>query len=99
MTHVVTELCVDCKHTSCVAVCPVDCFHEDDRTLWIDPDECIDCGACIPECPEEAIFLDADVPKKYQKDIALNAEKAPLLPVIVETKEALMKRSDCNKTG
>jgi ferredoxin len=97
MTHVVTELCFDCKHTDCVAVCPVDCFHEDERTLWIDPDECIDCGACIPECPEEAIFLEADVPEQYAKDIALNAEMSRKLPVIVETREPLMGRDGCKK--
>ena len=95
MTHVVTELCVDCKHTHCVAVCPVDCFHESEHSLWIDPDECIDCAACIPECPEEAIFTEAKVPERYQKDIELNAEMSALYPVIAETLEPLLARSDC----
>jgi ferredoxin len=67
----------------------VDCFHEDETALWIDPEECIDCGACIPECPVEAIFEEADVPEKWQHYIQINAEKAPLLPVLVDRKEPL----------
>ena len=65
MTHVVVETCLHCKHTDCVEVCPVDCFHEDEFILYIDPDECIDCGACIPVCPEEAIYYEDDVPEQY----------------------------------
>lgn len=53
MPHVVTEPCLDCKNTVCVSVCPVNCFHEDHRMLVIDPDECIHCGACVPECPDQ----------------------------------------------
>lgn len=94
MTYIVTELCVDCKHTSCVAVCPVDCFHEDARCLYIDPDECIDCGACVPECPEEAIFPEEEVPAEYEKYIVLNAEKSAVLPVITEVKEPLKQDGD-----
>lgn len=55
MTHVVTENCIKCKYTDCVEVCPVDCFREGENMLVINPDECIDCGVCIPECPIEAI--------------------------------------------
>ena len=62
MAYVVTEPCVGCKYTDCVVVCPMECFYGDERQLYIDPDDCIDCGACVPECPVEAIFLDADVP-------------------------------------
>ena len=62
MTHVVTSACVDHKYQDCVAVCPVEAFREMDTYLIIDPDECIDCGACVPECPVEAIFADTDVP-------------------------------------
>ena len=62
MTYVVTESCIRCKYTDCVDVCPVDCFREGPNMLVIDPDECIDCGACIPECPVEAIYADTDVP-------------------------------------
>ena len=89
MAHIVVEPCIDCKNTICVTVCPVDCFREDDRQLWIDPDECIDCGACVPECPVEAIFPMNDVPAKWLHYIQLNAEKAKTLPVILEQKEPL----------
>ena len=62
MTHVVTSACVKCKYQDCVAVCPVECFREADDYLVIDPDECIDCAACVPECPVEAIYADTDLP-------------------------------------
>ena len=61
MTYVVTESCVKCKYTDCVDVCPVDCFKEGPNFIVIDPDECIDCGVCVPECPVDAIFADTDV--------------------------------------
>ena len=67
MTHVVTEACIKCKHTDCVIVCPVDCFYEGPNFLTINPDECIDCGVCIPECPENAIFADTEK-KDSRKD-------------------------------
>ena len=62
MTHVVTDACIRCKYTDCVDVCPVDCFKEGPEFLVIDPDECIDCAVCIPECPVNAIYADADLP-------------------------------------
>ena len=62
MAHVVTEACIRCKYTDCVDVCPVDCFHEGPNFLAIDPDECIDCGVCVPECPVDAIFAEEDIP-------------------------------------
>jgi ferredoxin len=64
MTYVVTETCIDLKDKSCIEVCPVDCIHEvdDDRMVFIDPDECIDCGACVDPCPVDAIFAEEDVP-------------------------------------
>jgi ferredoxin len=74
MTYVVTELCVDCKYTDCAAVCPVEAFHELPDRLYINPDTCIDCDACVPECPVEAIFSDAALPDPYQEWLALNAE-------------------------
>jgi ferredoxin len=89
MTYVVTSNCQDCRFTDCVTVCPVDCFHGDERMLYIDPDECIDCGACIPECPVEAIFAEDDVPESEQHWTAINAEKAPQLPVINEKVDGL----------
>lgn len=89
MPHIVTEPCLGCKNTVCITVCPVDCFHEDERSLWIDPVECIDCGACVPECPVDAIFPATTVPAKWRHFIQLNAEKAAQLPVITEQKEPL----------
>ncbi len=92
MTHVVCEPCVDCKNTVCVTVCPVECFHEEDRILYIDPDVCIDCGACLPECPEDAIFLEEDVPEQWKHFIALNVEKSKVLPVLSIQKPPLGTR-------
>lgn len=89
MPHVVTEPCIGCKNTACVTVCPVNCFHEDDLMLVIDPVECIDCGACVPECPTQAIFPAARVPKPWKHYIQLNAEKAKTLPLITEQKTSL----------
>ena len=63
MTYVVTEACIKCKHTDCVDVCPTDAFREGPNFLAIDPDECIDCTLCVPECPVEAIFAEDDVPR------------------------------------
>ncbi|KKB96717.1 Ferredoxin-2 [Candidatus Arcanobacter lacustris] len=67
MTYVVTEACIKCKYTDCVEVCPVDCFYEGENMLVINPDECIDCGVCEPECPIEAIKSDADVDINWLK--------------------------------
>ncbi|MDH5360990.1 MAG: ferredoxin family protein [Gammaproteobacteria bacterium] len=89
MTYVVTDNCILCKYTDCVEVCPVDCFHEGPNFLAIDPDECIDCALCEPECPAEAIFAEDDVPNDQQHFTALNAELAANWPVITEKKEAL----------
>lgn len=60
MTYVVTEACIQCKYTDCVSVCPVDCFYEGPNFLVINPDECIDCAVCVPECPVNAIVPDSD---------------------------------------
>ncbi|MGI8784463.1 MAG: 4Fe-4S dicluster domain-containing protein [Acidobacteriota bacterium] len=67
MTHVVTERCVDCRYTDCCTVCPVECFWEitDPHMLVIDPDTCIDCELCIPECPINAIWPEAELPEAY----------------------------------
>lgn len=89
MPHVVTEACIKCKHTDCVDVCPVDCFREGPNFLVIDPDECIDCAVCIPECPVNAIYAEEDVPEDQRNFIALNAELAPDWPAITDRKEAL----------
>lgn len=89
MPSVVTENCKGCRFTDCVVVCPVDCFHGDDNMVYIDPEECIDCGACIPECPVEAIYAEEDLPPELEKWTAINAEKVGELPVINEKQDPL----------
>lgn len=86
MAMVVTEPCFGCKYTDCVVVCPCECFYEGPSMLFIQPDECIDCAACIPECPVEAIYYEADVPEKWQEYISLNREMASRSPRITEKK-------------
>jgi ferredoxin len=88
MAYVVTDACVKCKYTDCVEVCPVDCFHEGENMLVIDPEECIDCGACIPACPVSAIYLGEDVPDKWHAYIDLNARLAKGWPMINKKREA-----------
>lgn len=88
MTYVVTENCIKCKYTDCVEVCPVDCFHEGPNMLVIDPDECIDCTLCVPECPVNAIYAEDDVPADQDPFRALNAELAKKWPVLTERKPA-----------
>lgn len=88
MAYVVTESCIKCKYTDCVEVCPVDCFHEGPNFLVIDPEECIDCTLCVPECPVNAIYAEDDVPEDQQDFIALNTELAQEWPVITELKPA-----------
>ena len=85
MTFVVTENCIKCKFTDCVDVCPVDCFHEGPNFLVIDPDECIDCSLCEPECPAHAIFSEDEVPENQRKFIELNKATTmvcELLPLV-----------------
>ena len=88
MTFIVVESCIKCKYTDCVEVCPVDCFHEGPNMLVIDPDECIDCTLCEPECPVDAIMSDDDASEDQQKYIELNAELSKNWPVINELKDA-----------
>ena len=88
MPFIVTENCIKCKYTDCVEVCPVDCFHEGPNMLVIDPDECIDCTLCEPECPVEAIMSEDDTPDNMQQFIALNEELSKEWPVINEMKDA-----------
>ena len=98
MTSVVTENCIKCKYTDCVVVCPVDCFHEGDNFLVIDPEECIDCALCVPECPAEAIFAEGDVPMNQRKFIELNAILAKVWPVISTRREPLADAEKWNGT-
>ncbi len=87
MTFVVTDVCIMCKYTDCVEVCPVDCFYEGENTLVIHPDECIDCGVCEPECPIEAIVPDTD--KRANAFLEMNREFAQKWPVITRQKEPM----------
>ena len=88
MTYVVTENCIKCKYTDCVEVCPVDCFHEGPNFLVIDPEECIDCTLCVPECPINAIYAEDDLPDELRQYVQLNAELCQDWPVITEKKPA-----------
>ena len=72
VTYIIAEPCIDIKDRSCVDVCPVDCIHEAARILVIDPEECIDCGACEPECPVEAIFPEDALPEKWNDFVPIN---------------------------
>ncbi|AJC50632.1 ferredoxin FdxA [Coxiella endosymbiont of Amblyomma americanum] len=94
MTFVVTDSCIQCKYTDCVKVCPVDCFREGPNMLVIDPDECIDCNLCVPECPVDAIFSEDDLPKEKQTFLRLNAELSKKWPVIASGKKALEGADD-----
>lgn len=82
MTFVVTDNCIKCKYTDCVEVCPVDCFHEGPNFLAIDPEECIDCTLCEPECPAEAIFSEEDLPAEFEHFLEINARLAKRWPVL-----------------
>jgi ferredoxin len=102
MTHVVSESCIRCKYTDCVDVCPVDCFREGPNMLVIDPDECIDCAVCIPECPVNAIYAEEDLPAEQQAFTQLNAElaKLPTWKSITKRKQPLPDADDWkDKTG
>ena len=89
MTYVVTESCIKCKYTDCVEVCPVDCFYEGPEFLVIHPDECIDCGLCVPECPIEAIFADDELPNDQIDFIEINARLSEVYENITEASEPL----------
>ncbi len=86
MTFVVVDNCIRCKYMDCVEVCPVDCFREGPNMLVIDPDECIDCNLCVPECPVDAIYEEDDVPEDQKQFIALNAKLAKKWPTITVKK-------------
>ena len=89
MTTIVTDNCKDCRYTDCVTVCPVECFHYDGEMLYIDPEVCIDCSACLPECPVQAIYEEDDLPEDKFEWIEINAEKSKVLPVCADTMDPL----------
>ncbi len=87
MTYIVTEACINCKYTDCVEVCPVDCFYEGENTLVINPNECIDCGVCEPECPAEAILPDTE--DGLEKWLEINTKFSEEWPNITVKKEQM----------
>ena len=89
MAFIVTDSCIECKHTDCVEVCPVDCFYEGPNFLAINPDECIDCGLCEPECPVDAIYAEDELPPDQIPFIELNEKYSKVWPNITQQKEAL----------
>jgi NAD-dependent dihydropyrimidine dehydrogenase PreA subunit len=74
MAYVIAEPCIDVKDKACVDECPVDCIYEGPRMLYIQPDECVDCDACVPVCPVTAIFPEDDIPSEWKPFVAVNAE-------------------------
>lgn len=96
MTFVVTENCIRCKYTDCVDVCPVSCFYEGPNFLVINPDECIDCAACEPACPANAIVRDVDLPAAAADFLLLNEELSRLWPNLLSTQEPMPGADDWN---
>jgi ferredoxin len=88
MTFVVTDSCIKCKYTDCVAVCPVDAFFEGPNFLVIDPVICIDCALCVPECPVDAIYQDTELPDDQEAFLDINAQLCQQWPNITEIKDA-----------
>ena len=89
--------CINCKHTTCVQVCPVDCFYEGKNILVIDPEECIDCGLCEPECPVDAIFAEDEVPTDQLDFIEIKEKYSKIWPNITEAKDPMPDYKDWEK--
>jgi ferredoxin len=89
MTVVVTDNCDGCRFTECVKVCPVACFHRDERMLYVDPLACVDCGACIPVCPVQAIYFQEDLPESKSHWLKENERRAADLPIIKKSVDPL----------
>lgn len=89
MSIIVTDNCELCRFTECVKVCPVSCFHHDDKMVYIDSNVCIDCCACIPVCPVQAIYSEDDLPPEKMKWVQINQEKAGVLPVVTKPMDPL----------
>ena len=97
MAHIVTANCQHCRFTECVEVCPVACFHGDDERLYIDPETCIDCSACIPVCPVHAIYDQYEMPDEYESWIEINETKSLDLPVIDSKQDPLATAEEYRK--
>lgn len=89
MAIVVTDNCEACRFTECVNVCPVACFHSDEQMVYIDSSVCIDCCACIPACPVQAIFPEDELPAEKTKWLGINRERSELLPLITKSSDPL----------
>ena len=89
MTYIVKDECIKCKLTACVEVCPVDCFYEGENMLVINPDECIDCGVCEPECPIDAIKPDVDDIEDKEKWVLINKKYSAIWPNITKKKDPM----------
>jgi ferredoxin len=102
MAHVVTSKCNGCKFTDCVEVCPVACFYELDGQVVIHPEDCIDCQACVAECPVEAIYAEADVPAEFQANIEFNGAESRRLKdggsAAITAKKAALPTAEARKT-
>lgn len=96
MTFVVKDNCIKCKYTDCVEVCPVDCFYEGENFLVINPDECIDCGVCEPECPAEAIVPDTMLTPDDADWVGINKKYSEMWPNITKMKDASYPDADAN---
>jgi ferredoxin len=103
MPHVVCQPCYDCKYTDCAVPCPVECFYQDEHMLYIHPEDCINCEACVSECPVEAIFLDTNVPARWKSFIELNAERATALKESCEghinTQQEALRGPGCGQSS
>lgn len=97
MTFVVAEPCIKCKYTDCVEACPVDCFHEGQNMLVINPEECINCTACVAACPTQAIFDEGDLPEKWAHYKEINAKFSEFWPNISTQKEPLSEATQYAK--
>lgn len=98
MAHVVTERCIGCKHTNCVAVCPVNCFREGENFLVIDPDVCIDCALCVRECPVDAIYDEVDLPDEWAEYKELNARLSKSWQSITAQQQELATAQEMRET-
>lgn len=94
MTYVVTSACINCKFSTCVDVCPTDSFHEGPNMLVINPEDCIDCGICEPECPEKAIRADVDLPPEEAEALAINLRLSQAWPVIYKSQPPLPRAAE-----
>jgi ferredoxin len=97
MPFVVTGNCTGCRFTDCVTVCPADCFHADGEMVYIDPEECVDCGACVAQCPVDAIYAVHELPEELKQWEQINADRAPKLPVVREEQYPLPGAIDLKK--